>query len=88
VQGAPLHPAAIRSTLDAATYRESTLDRHLEVEGERRAPGADRSGRGPRDAAEAGAAPPSSPFADDYQARMAYQILQALEAGRNPSGRN
>jgi carboxyl-terminal processing protease len=58
------------------TVREATLSGHLEADDESGA-GQDRpAGRGYR--GERQAATATAPFVDDYQARVAYQILQAL----------
>ena len=56
--------------------REATLSGHLEAD-DKSGSGQDRpAGRGYR--GERQAATATAPFVDDYQARVAYQILQAL----------
>lgn len=91
IQAAGIEPDVVVEQLDGALLakaglgrddiRESTLEGHLAGEDHRASVPAHR-GRGPRDLRRAKAQAAGQLFADDYQARTAYQMLRVLLSAR------
>jgi carboxyl-terminal processing protease len=65
-----------------ARFSEADLERHLESEDAEAAPVEDLTSRGEVRRAPADEDDASTPFADDFQARIAHQVLRALVLSR------
>jgi carboxyl-terminal processing protease len=96
IQAHGIEPDVVVEQLDAETWRRARLDGAglSEAALQGHLPGADGPGTapntGPREPRSAARLPSSAsssgaPFADDFQAHMAHQVLQALIAARTPA---